>query len=52
MDDDNNRYLFPKEDNLLTKEIESRKGFADSLNSQEYMELFNNIFKSTAKEVI
>ena len=39
MDDDNNRYLFPNEDNLLTKE--SRKGFADSLNSQEYKDVFN-----------
>jgi hypothetical protein len=36
MDDDNNRYLFPKED-ILTKEIESRKGFADSLNSHIIM---------------
>jgi hypothetical protein len=27
--------LFPKED-VLAKEIQSWKGFADSLNSQEY----------------
>jgi hypothetical protein len=43
--------LFPKEDiltkenedNLLTKDTESWKGFADSLNSQEYKELFNKM---------
>ena len=34
--------LFPNED-ILTKEIESWKGFADSLNSQEYKELFNKM---------
>ena len=37
--------LFPNEDNFLTKEIESWKGFADSLNSQEYKEIFNKIKK-------
>ncbi|HET7344584.1 MAG TPA: hypothetical protein VFJ05_01765 [Nitrososphaeraceae archaeon] len=35
--------IFPNEDNLLTKEIESWKGFADSLNSQGYKELFNKM---------
>jgi hypothetical protein len=34
--------LFPNQD-VLTKEIESWKGFADSLNSQEYKELFNKM---------
>jgi hypothetical protein len=38
--------LFPDEDNLLTKEIESWKGFADSLNSQEYKELFNKMLNN------
>ena len=41
--------LFPNEDNLLTKEIESWKGFADSLNSQEYKELFNNMLNDCYK---
>jgi hypothetical protein len=39
----NTMSLFPNEDNLLTKEIESWKGFADSLNSQEYKEIFNKM---------
>jgi hypothetical protein len=30
--------LFPEED-ILTKEIESWRGFADSLNSQEYRDV-------------
>jgi hypothetical protein len=34
--------LFPNED-IITKEIESWKGFADSLNSKEYKELFNKV---------
>jgi hypothetical protein len=38
--------LFPNEDNFLTKEIESWKGFADSLNSQEYKELFNKMLNN------
>jgi hypothetical protein len=37
--------LFPNE-NILTKEIESWKGFADSLNSQEYKELFNKMLNN------
>ena len=48
MDDNNNTYLFPKED-ILTKEIGSRKGFADSLNSQEYKELFNKMLNDCYK---
>ena len=38
--------LFPNEDNLLTKEIESWKGFVDSLNSREYKELFNKMLNN------
>jgi hypothetical protein len=38
--------LFPNE-NILTKEIESWKGFADSLNSQEYKELFNKMLEDS-----
>ena len=34
--------LFPNQD-VTTKEIQSWKGFADSLNSQEYKELFNKM---------
>jgi hypothetical protein len=34
--------LFPAED-ILTKEIESWKGFAASLNSEEYKEIFNKM---------
>ena len=41
--------LFPNEDNLLTKEIQSWKGFADSLNSQEYKELFNKMLNDCHK---
>ncbi len=48
MDDDNNSYLFPKED-ILTKEIESQKGFADSLNSQDYKEIFNKMLNDCHK---
>jgi hypothetical protein len=40
--------LFPNE-NILTKEIESWKGFADSLNSQEYKELFNKMLNDCYK---
>ena len=40
--------LFPNE-NILTKEIESWKGFADSLNSQEYKELFNKMLNDYYK---
>ena len=38
--------LFPDEDNLLTKEIESWKGFVDSLNLREYKELFNKMLNN------
>ena len=41
--------LFPNEDNFLTKEIESWRGFADSLNSQEYKELFNKMLNDCYK---
>jgi hypothetical protein len=41
--------LLPNEDNLLTKEIQSWKGFADSLNSKEYKELFNNMLNDCYK---
>jgi hypothetical protein len=34
--------LFPNED-ILTKEIESWKSFAVSLNSEEYKEIFNKM---------
>jgi hypothetical protein len=34
--------LFPNED-LLTKEIESWRSFAASLNSEEYREIFNKM---------
>ena len=34
--------LFPNQD-VTTKEIQSWKAFADSLNSQEYKELFNKM---------
>jgi hypothetical protein len=40
--------LFPNED-ILTKEIESWKGFADSLKSQEYKELFNKMLNDCYK---
>jgi hypothetical protein len=40
--------LFPNE-NILTKEIESWKGFADSLNSQEYKEIFNKMLNDCYK---
>jgi hypothetical protein len=38
----NTMSLFPKVD-VITKEIQSWKGFADNLNSKEYKELFNNM---------
>ena len=34
--------LFPTED-ILTKEIESWRSFAASLNSEEYREIFNKM---------
>jgi hypothetical protein len=34
--------LFPNQD-VITKEFQSWKGFADSLNPQKYKELFNNM---------
>jgi hypothetical protein len=37
--------LFPNQD-VTTKEIQSWKGFADSLNSQEYKELFNKMLNA------
>jgi hypothetical protein len=40
--------LFQNED-IITKEIESWKGFADSLNSQEYKELFNKMLNDCHK---
>lgn len=40
--------LFPNED-IITKEIESWKGFADSLNSKEYKELFNKVINDCYK---
>ena len=38
----NTMSLFPKGD-VITKEIQSWKGFADNLNSKEYTELFDNM---------
>ena len=43
--------LFPNED-VLTKEIESWKGFAGSLQSQIYKELFNKMLNDCYKYVI
>jgi hypothetical protein len=40
--------LFPNQD-VTTKEIQSWKGFADSLNSQEYKELFNKMLNDCHK---
>jgi hypothetical protein len=40
--------LFPNED-IITKEIESWKGFADSSNSKEYKELFNKVINDCYK---
>src|SRR5919108_615139 len=40
--------LFPNED-ILTKEIESWKGFANSLSSKEDRELFNSMLKDCYK---
>jgi phospholipid N-methyltransferase len=42
--------LFPAED-ILTKEIESWKSFADSLSSQEYREIFNKMLSECYKYV-
>lgn len=50
MKKDNNE-LFPEE-NILTKEIESWKDFADSLNSQEYKELFNKMLNDCYKYAV
>ena len=41
--------LYPNQDNLLTKEFQSWKGFADSLNLQEYKELFNKMLNDCHK---
>jgi hypothetical protein len=45
--------LFPSEDDILTREIESWKGFADSLKSEEdkklFLKMLNDCYKySTA----
>jgi hypothetical protein len=40
--------LFPNED-ILSKEIESWRSFADSLNSKEYKELFNKMLSDCYK---
>jgi hypothetical protein len=40
--------LFPNED-ILTKEIESWKGFANSLSSKEDRELFGNMLNDCYK---
>jgi hypothetical protein len=40
--------LFPNQD-VTTKEIQSWKGFVDSLNSQEYKELFNKMLNDCHK---
>jgi hypothetical protein len=40
--------LFQNQD-VTTKEIQSWKGFADSLNSQEYKELFNKMLNDCYK---
>jgi hypothetical protein len=40
--------LFPNEE-FITKEIQPWKGFADSLNSQEYNELFNKMLDDCYK---
>jgi hypothetical protein len=44
--------LFPIQENILTKEIESWKGFADNLNSQEYKELFNKMLNDCHKYAV
>ena len=40
--------LFPTED-ILTKEIESWRSFAASLNSEEYREIFNKMLSNCYK---
>ena len=40
--------LFPEKD-ILTREIESWRGFADSLNSDEYKEIFNKMLNDCYK---
>ena len=40
--------LFPAED-ILTKEIESWRSFATSLNSEEYKEIFNKMLAECYK---
>ena len=40
--------LFPNED-ILTKEIESWRSFAKSLNSEEYKEIFNKMLSDCYK---
>ena len=40
--------LFPTED-ILTKEIESWRSFAASLNSEEYREIFNKMLSDCYK---
>ena len=40
--------LFPTED-ILTKEIESWRSFAASLNSKEYKEIFNKMLSDCYK---
>ena len=42
--------LFPTED-ILTKEIESWRSFAASLNSEEYREIFNKMLSECYKYV-
>ena len=44
----NNVSLFPNED-VLTKEIESWKGFADSLKSEKDRQLFNKMLNDCYK---
>jgi hypothetical protein len=43
--------LFPEE-NILTKEIESWRGFADSLNSEEDKKLFLKMLESCRKYAV
>jgi hypothetical protein len=43
--------LFPHED-VLTKEIESWKGFADSLKSEKHRQLFNKMLNDCYKYAI
>jgi hypothetical protein len=42
--------LFPTED-ILTKEIESWRSFAASMNSEEYREIFNKMLSECYKYV-